>query len=318
MMYSNYLIDQITSPIYEQVAQKLLSLTKNEEIRRKMKGILYEGGFDNFSINGEFAMQRKVLFKNNPTIEASKRLDMAYLLLTNPKVIDVMQQTSSVFFHGTNANALPNILKYGINSVDRSRENNIEVTTGEKFSRIDGKRSFVSVTDCINESLKYTMINLNDKNMKDQLLNFGIIAGVSFQNMEDIRTIPIHSDISEIGVRDNLPLEHIKFLAVPKDKEEFVKKLVEEKNIEIVGMDLGDTFYNLDFTSRLKTLESYREGSVDTKTTSQTFTKEDVKKVVKTRRFSKIKEIFSNIKNKIRSKNTTKKNNDENHITERS
>lgn len=133
MIYSNYFIDQITSPIYEQVAQKLLSLAKNEEMKSKMYGILYEGGFDNFSVNGEFNMEREVLFKSNPTIEASKRLNMAYLLLTTPKIIDVMQQTGTAFFHGTNANALPNILKYGINSVDKSLKNNIEVTTGEEF-----------------------------------------------------------------------------------------------------------------------------------------------------------------------------------------
>ncbi len=312
-MYSNYSIDQITSPIYEQVAQKLLSLAKNEEMKRKMEGILYEGGFDNFSINGNFAMEREVLFKNNPTIEASKRLNMAYLLLTNPKIIDVMQRTGSVFFHGTNANALPYILKYGINSLDRSQENNIKVITGEEFSRIHGKRGFVSVTDCIDISLTYAGINPNSKNMKEQLLNFGIIAGVSFQNMEDIRTISINSDISEIAVKDNLPLEHIKFLAVPKDKEEFVKKLVGEKNIEIVGMDLDDKFYILNFSNKLKTLESYREESVDTKTTSKTFTKEDVKKAVETRRFSKIKEIFAKIK-----KQRSKKNNNKIDIAERS
>lgn len=303
MIYSNYLIEQITSPMYKQVAEKLLSQAKNEDIIRKMKGILYEGGFDNFSINGEFSTEREVLFKNNPMMEASKRLNMAYLLLTNPKMIDVMQQTGAAFFHGTNANALPNILKYGINSVDRSRENNIEVTTGEECSRINGKRSFVSLTDCIDVSLTYAGINHNSENMKDQLLNFGVIAGVSFHNMKDIKTIPIHSDISEIGVRDNLPLDHIKFLAVPKDKAEFVEKLVGEKNIEVVGMDLNDAFYILDFSSKLKALESYREDSVDTKTTSQTFSKEDVKKVVKTRRFSKIKEIFADIKNKFRKEN---------------
>ncbi len=316
MMYSDYLIDQITSPIYEQVGQKLLSLAENEETRRKMNGILYEGGFDNFSINGEYAMEREVLFKNNPTIEAQKRLNMSYLLLTNPKMLEEMQQTGAVFFHGTNANALPSILKYGINSVDKSRENNIEVTTGEEWSRAQGKRNFVSVTDCLDVALNYAGINPNIENTQNSLLNFGIVVGVSFQNMADIKTTRVSSDIPEVGVIENLPLDHIKFLAVPKDKEEFVKKLIGQKNIEIVGMDLDDIFYNLDFHSKLEILESTKENSIPTRTTQNTFTKQEIKKVVQGRRISKIKEIFDNLKHIAH--NRFEKNTYKNDIDERS
>lgn len=35
--YSNYTIDQITSPIYEEIAQKLLSLAQDEETKRKIE-----------------------------------------------------------------------------------------------------------------------------------------------------------------------------------------------------------------------------------------------------------------------------------------
>ncbi len=37
MIYSDYQMDQIASPIYEQICAKLLSLTKDEEIRIKME-----------------------------------------------------------------------------------------------------------------------------------------------------------------------------------------------------------------------------------------------------------------------------------------
>lgn len=98
MRYSDYTIDQITSPMYEEVAQKLLSLAKDEDTRRKMDGILYEGGFDNFSVNGSFHMKKEVLYKNNPTIESGKRLNMAYLLLTNPQMVEVIQKVAVTFF----------------------------------------------------------------------------------------------------------------------------------------------------------------------------------------------------------------------------
>lgn len=84
-------------------------------------------------------MEEEVLYKNNPSIESRKRLNMAYLALNNPDMIETLQKSKTCFFHGTNANALPSILKYGIYSVDKSNENNIPVTTGEKWSRIDGK-----------------------------------------------------------------------------------------------------------------------------------------------------------------------------------
>ena len=45
-----------------------------KKLKGKWHGILYEGGFDNFSVNGSFYMQREVLYKNNPHIEGEKRL----------------------------------------------------------------------------------------------------------------------------------------------------------------------------------------------------------------------------------------------------
>lgn len=76
-------------------------------------------------------MEEPVRYKINPICDAEKRLNMAYLLLTNPQMIELIQKSSGHFLHGTNANALSSILKYGINSIDKSRENNINVTTGE-------------------------------------------------------------------------------------------------------------------------------------------------------------------------------------------
>lgn len=45
--------------------------------------------------------------------------------------------------------------------------------------------------------------------------------------MKDINVSSIDSGISEVGVGGNLPINHIKFLAVPNDKVEFVKKMAE-------------------------------------------------------------------------------------------
>ena len=244
-------------------------------------------------------MEREISYKYNPTIESEKRLNMAYLLLKNPQMIEVIQKSSGYFLHGTNANALPSILRYGINSVDTSIENNIAVITGEEWSRINGKRSFVSLTDCLDVALSYANMKPNNNNSTNALLNFGVVIGTSFEDMKDLRVSGVSSDISEIGVRGNLPVDHIKFLAVPDDKIEFVKKMVGQKDIEVVSMDMRDVFFISDFRNKLSILEQSKENIEPTKTPYPTYCKDDVKTLVNERRISKIKEIFEALKAKI-------------------
>lgn len=268
--------------------------------KEKWNGILYEGEFDDFSVNGKFHMEREVLYKNNPFIESNKRLNMAYLLLKNPQMISAIQKSGGYFFHGTNANALPSILKYGINSINTSIENNIDVTTGEEWSRIQGKRSFVSLTDCLDVSLSYANMKPNNNNSTNSLLNFGIVIGTSLEDMNGLCVSGIHSDFVEIGVRGNLPVDHIKFLAVADDKVEFVKKMIGKKDIEVVSMDIEDIFF-IDYNiQKLKVLEQYNENIDPQKQSYPTYAKDDVKPLVNERKTSKIKEIFEALKAKIR------------------
>lgn len=284
-------------------------------LERKWNGILYEGGFSNFSVNGSFNMEREVLYKNNPTIESKKRLNMAYLLLTNPQMVEVIQKSCGYFLHGTNANALPSILRYGIISVDTSIENNIAVTTGEAWSRIDGKRNFVSLTDCLDVALSYANMEPYDNNSTNTLLNFGVVIGASFEDMNGLRVSGVSSDISEIGVNGNLPVDHIKFLAVPVDKVEFVKKMVGQKNIEVVSMDLRDVFFSSNFIEKLNLLEQSKENIEPPKPYYPTYFKYDVKSLVNERKTSNIKEIFEALKSKI---HTHTKQTDDKTISERS
>lgn len=280
----------------------------------KCNGILYEGGFDNFSVNGSLHMGEEVLYKNNPSIESKKRLNMAYLLLTNPKMIETIQKSKGCFFHGTNANALPSILKYGINSFHTSIENNIDVTTGEEWSRIRGERGFVSLTDCLDVALSYANMKPNDNHSVNSLLNFEVLIGTSLENMDDLNVFGVNSDISEVGVSENLPIDHIKFLAVPDDKVEFVKKMVGQKDIEVVSMDMRDVFFIDNFREKLSILEQAKENIDSQKPTYPTYFKDDVKSVVNGRRTSKLKEVFKDLKAKIHM--NTKKMEDKN-ISER-
>lgn len=299
MKYSCFTTEQIVSPIYKKVAEKIISLANNEDTKRKLNGILYEGGFDDFSVNGSIHMEREVSLKNNPSIEGKKRLNMAYSLLKNPQVIETIQKNGAYFFHGTNANALASILKYGINSVDTSMENKINVNTGEEWSRVEGKRNFVSITDCLDVAINYSSIKPKDDNSIDNLLNFGVIIGISMGSMENLDTFPVMSDIPELGIQNNLPLDYIKFLAVPTDKTEFVKKMVGKKDIEVISMDIQDRFYRTNFVDKFSILENSKE------VTKQypAYMKEDIMPVVNNRKISKIKEILEMLKKRIYTNN---------------
>ena len=258
-------------------------------------------------------MEQEVLYKNNPWLESKKRLNMAYLLAENPKMIDTITNKSACFFHGTNANALPNILKYGMNSVNKSIESNIEINTGEEWSRINGKRSFISLTDCLDIALKYAHSNPININSSDTLLNFGIIIGTSLKDMKDVNAFSINSDIPEVGIDNHLSLDHIKFLAVPENNLEFVKKIVGQKDIDIIAMDIDDPFYNNNYNSKLKQLK-YGKDSIGYSTPLYPiYHKEDIKPIVNERSLSGIKNIFNTIKEKLFSftKKTDEKNIDE-------
>lgn len=240
-------------------------------------------------------------YKNNPTIEGKKRLNMAYSLLREPQIIETIQKTGGHFFHGTNANALPYILKYGINSVDTSLENNISVNTGETWSRIQGKRNFVSITDCLNDALRYA--NMEPNGNIDNMLNFGVVLGITLENMEGIETMPVKSDLPEIAIAGNVPVNHIKFLAVPQDKVEFVRKMIGSKSIAVISMDMKDKFYDTNFQDKFNILERGETGETEkTEQAYPTYAKDDVMPVIKNRKTSKIKEMFENFKKRICSK----------------
>lgn len=270
-------------------------------LKEKWNGILYDGGFDDFSVNGDLYMEEEVSYKNNPGIEGRKRMDMAYLLLNNPQMVETIQKSKAHFFHGTNANALFNILKYGIYSEKKSFDNNIDVVTGEEWSRRDVKRNFVSLTDCLDIALRYANMQPTDvEAQKNELLNFGVVIGVSLESMEGITAFGVDSDISEVGVLGSVPIDNIKFLAVPDDKVEFVKKMIGNKKIEVVSMQIEDRFFNaVTNVEKLQMLELARDKEELPQVSYQTYSKEDVETTIKGRKTSGIRKIFEELKEKL-------------------
>lgn len=272
------------------------------KLKKKCNGILYEGGYDNFSVNSG------LMNIDRPQLERSKRIGMAYLLATNPETFEILAKNNINLFHGTNSNALPNILNYGINSVDESLKKDINVSTGEKWSRIDGERNFISFTDNLNTAMDYSTIPSSKDEKKKN--SFGILIGISSNDIEQLRTCKVDSDTPEIGIKNNVPLEYIKCIAVPEDKVNFVRKLVNTEQIMVVPININDRFYYIDdwmieFNSEL--VNSIIEKQNQAKT-AKTFDSEEVKELAHERRKSGILNIYQKIKEKINIRGKNKEN----------
>ena len=294
--YSDYSPEQIKTEEYEALCQELLGMAKNDNVKEQMESILYEGGYSNFSVNTE-------LKKNNQYIERKKRIGYAYLLATNPETFDILTKNDINLFHGTNANALPNILKYGMQSVDEQSSKGIDSLTGEKWSRIGGKRSFISFTDDIDTSLDYASFTPEGDKITQE--SFGVIIGISSNSLKQLKTCRVHSDLPEVGIMDSIPLEHIKTIAVPEDKVEFVRKLVGDNEIIVTPISIDEKFYYVD--------SEFGQISVDAETAKQIadkkkqvtrtdFKSKEIAEMSKTRKVSAIRSIYAKIKETIKNR----------------
>lgn len=290
--YTDYSAEQIINNTYKQAAELILNLATTEEIKEKVSSILYDGGVDGFGVN---ISQDLVQHKDSPFYEAERRLQYAYFLVQNPEAFDAMSRNNTNLFHGTKIDALPGILKYGINSLAKSVNEGIDVNTGEVWSRIPGKnRAFISVTDSISVGLKYASLNsLNEEN-KDN--SFGVLIGVRTEALDELDAFSIDSDVLEIGIMDHIPLEHIKVLTVPKEKVDYVKKLVGEREIEVVGADMDYSFYRM---SRVEKIQYLMNSEKTQQSAVQEYEQEDMQKNAKTGKLSRIMKLLDNIKERF-------------------
>lgn len=230
---------------------------------------------------------------------------MAYLLATNPETFEIMASNNINLFHGTNANALPSILNYGMKSVDEQAGMGITTTTGEQWSRIQGKRSFVSFTDNIDTAIEYSALKPSSSNQKE--MSFGVLIGISSEDIKQMKTCRVHSDTPEIGIQE-VPLEYIKFIAVPKSKVKFVSKLVNLDRTIVVPIELDERFYYIDDYEIYFDEQKANEITERRKRTGQSFGSEQVKKLAQGRKKSEIVDLYKKIKTMFNSKGKNNEN----------
>ena len=233
MRYSDYDLDQLMFyKEYKTLCDMFLALAKDEETKEKLSSILFQGGYKDYCPSGGIG-------RNNPFIDIERRLSLAYLIVRNPETFDKLVENNIIYFHGTNANALPGIIKYGLNSVDKIKEHGAEIETGEKWSRIQGKRSFVSFTDVLDLAQGYSLLPSD----KETELSFPIVFGTTKRHMERENIVSIKSDVQEVGVRNSFPQESLICVLVPSDKVEIVKKIVDPEVMVLATDGVKERFY---------------------------------------------------------------------------
>jgi len=222
-------------------------------------------------------------------------VQFAVLLANNPEGFQAIVDNNVTLFHGTNGNALPSILKYGLKSGKELENESIPVTTGEAWSRRGSQRSFISFTDYLGTAVSYaSMPPSKDSN---ENLSFGVLVGLSSNATSELRTFSVVSELVELGFQDNIPLQYLEVLVVPKDKVEFVNKLINGSKIQVLSLDLDENFY---FKDSLSDFDFSMSQASKFSGTSQTFSPESLHKLSSNHRklsdiykmFGKIQKIF--------------------------
>ena len=221
---------------YKSICNELIGMAPNLETKEKLESVLYTGAI------GDYQCQTSLSNVDYPHIEAHRRLTMAYLLLRNPETFSFFVNNNITIFHGSNANSLPSILKYGLKSHLESEKEGIDVTTGEQWSRMYRKRNFISFTDVLDTSQSYASLGSTNGNNK---MSFGVVYGTTTDSVKERKTT-VYSDVPEIAIKTEFPLELIRVICVPSEKVSYVKKIVPD-GITVLPMDDMDLkFYYMD------------------------------------------------------------------------
>lgn len=287
----DYTIDQLMDDkAYKKLCDVLINMVDDSDTKSKLEKILYEGKYDNFSLKSN------IRCKDNPRIEATRRISMAYLLVDSKEIFDYFYQNNINCFHGTNSNALPNILKYGVSSVDEQKRNGLSVSTGEEWSRVNGGRSFTSFTDVLDTALNYSSFKSDEKDT-----SFEVIICTSSDELKKSGIVPVWSDISEIGVKNTLDVNSIKVICVPSERVEYVKRLVKDRNIKVMGFSgINKRFYGSDFSYYLEYYPSLFEEYKNNTSRKCIFSNDEVRSVASSRSLSRISNVLNKIKSFIK------------------
>ena len=305
----DYAYEDVKKWFNDNVITSFYDFAQDDNMKTELDKILKEGKIGNNGLGAHFSR------KDNPRIEAQRRTSMAYLLVNDRDTYEYLKENHINIFHGTNANALVGIAKYGLRSAKEILEANEKILSGEVLGMLENGnddlkkasiRDFISVTDVLDIAWNYMQINPK---------SFSAIICTSDEKMveDNIKICPVVSDFPEIGIRDELPLETIKCVLVPKDKVDYVKVLFSDTDIQVLGLSNIDTRYFRFFMGcqfNAEEYEKYKANRLEKKEEISKITEEDLKENASSRTRSKIQEMYNwivTLKERVINKNDSKR-----------
>ena len=238
---------------YDEMCALILSLVSDENTKNQINQILKHGYIDNYVPTG-------FIGRDDEYYEFDRRISIAMLMVTNKETFDFIKQNNIIYFHGTNANALPGIKESGLRPLNNIVESGGEVKTGETWSRILGKRSFISFTDVLDLATGYSSLHPSSEKEKNNEFDFPVVIGLTKNNLISSHTMTVHSDRQEVGVKKDVPLEKINIMMVPSDKIDFVRKMF-GSSVIVLPYDVksSDRFCYLDGNKIFINMEGFKE-----------------------------------------------------------
>lgn len=281
--------ERVIAAMDKQILASFYENAKDKETIKELDKLIKKGKMGNTFLKSNYDG------RNNPSIEAARRLSIAYVLISDRATYDYWQANKINIFHGTNANALIGISKYGLNSVNTIKSHNEKVLSGEVWSQNEGKRDFISLTDVLEVAWYYMT-----KDMTKDKGAFPVLIGTSEETLRanGASSTFVHSDLPEIAIKNDIPLETIKCICVPKDKVESTKILFSNTNVQVLGLaNMKNKYFWCDCMS-LETYfypEEYEEYKLNSQkeVVSNKITTEDLKNNSLTRTLSSIKKIYN-------------------------
>lgn len=136
---------------------------------------------------------------------------------------------------------------------------------------------------------------------------------MSSKNLKNLEKTRVGSDLPEIGIMGNIPIEYIDSISVPKEKVEIVKKMVGNKQITVLPSDMDIPFYiddletYIDFdklSQRVSEAQKDRENTEKVPNKKMLTVKQIGKATIKalTEDKMKITEMFNRLKNLLKEK----------------
>lgn len=307
----DYAYEDVKKWFNDNVITSFYDFAQDDNMKIELDKILKEGKIGNNGLGARFSC------KDNPRIEAQRRISMAYLLVNDRDTYEYLKENHINIFHGTNANALVGIAKYGLRSAKEILEANEKILSGEVLEMLENGnddlkkasiRDFISVTDVLDIAWNYMQIDPK---------SFSAIICTSDEKMveDNIKTCLVSSDVSEIGIDKQLPLKTIKCVMVQKDKVDHVKALFSDTNIQVLGLSNIDTrYFRFDDFMGCKfeagEYEKYKANRLEEQEEISKVTEEDLKENASSRTRSKIQEMYNwivTLKERIINKNDSKR-----------